>query len=464
MSQFYDRRYSVLLDGVTLIAETSGATFRCSFDVTIDPGSTNAYGDFRFYNLSKDTANKVFKRGTQLTFRAGYTDTIDTIFLGNIVNVFKEREGPSTVTRVLCRGGGLADRRGTVSASFGANAKLLDMLKTLADNVPAILTIDPKQFEDVQPYPRGYSMNGDVQTYLDTFAIAHGFEYVVENGRLVINRIGYARNTGELVISRLSGMEGIPEITGGPRGVGCDVSVRLNPKVRINGKFRIDAELATFNTGNLYLTDIPELEGLGTYNTLSIRHNGDTHGDTWTTRLSGIKPGTTTVAPTAGTLVYGRLVDQDFRVKVKSVASGLNVDPNWLMAIMAFETGRTFSPSTKNAASGATGLIQFLPSTAASLGTSTLALSRMTAVEQLDVVAAYFNQYRGRLSSLGDTYMAVLWPAAMGKIDSTVIWQSPSIEYQQNEGLDANHDGDITKLEAYQPVNRELIRGANFAA
>lgn len=465
MSQYYDRRYSVDLDGEPFIVAADGPTFRCAFDISIDPGATNAYADIRFYNLSKETANKSLKRGTQLTFRAGYVETIDTLFLGTIVNTFKEREGPSTVTRVLCRGGNLADQRGTITASFGANARVLDMIKALAENIPAILTIDPKQFEDVQPYPRGYIMNGDVQTYLDTLANAHGFEYVIENGRLVINRIGYERDSGETVISRSTGMEGVPEITGGPQGVGCDVTVRLNPKLRINGKFRIESELATYNTGNMYLTEIPELEGLGTYNTLSIRHNGDTHGDTWSSRLSGVKPGKPTVGATAaGSLVYGKNVDQAFRVKVKEIASRLNVDPNWMMAIMAFETGRTFSPSAKNPVSGATGLIQFMPSTAAGLGTSTLALSRMTAVEQLDYVEAYFKPYTGRLTTLGDTYMAVLWPVAMGKADTSILWQSPSIEYRQNEGLDANYDGKITKLEAYQPVNRELIRGANYAA
>ena len=38
------------------------------------------------------------------------------------------------------------------------------------------------------------------------------------------------------------------------------------------------------------------------------------------------------------------------------------------MAVMSFETGGTFDPGIRNAAgSGATGLIQFMPSTAAGL-------------------------------------------------------------------------------------------------
>jgi hypothetical protein len=56
------------------------------------------------------------------------------------------------------------------------------------------------------------------------------------------------------------------------------------------------------------------------------------------------------------------------------------------MAAMAFETGETFSPSIKNKASGATGLIQFMRSTAKGSGTTTAALAEMTAVDQLDFV------------------------------------------------------------------------------
>src|SRR4051812_1834879 len=61
-----------------------------------------------------------------------------------------------------------------------------------------------------------------------------------------------------------------------------------------------------------------------------------------------------------------------------------------IATVMGFETGTTFSPSIRNAAgSGATGLIQFMPSTARSLGTSTDAMAKMTDVAQLDYVAKY---------------------------------------------------------------------------
>ena len=56
--------------------------------------------------------------------------------------------------------------------------------------------------------------------------------------------------------------------------------------------------------------------------------------------------------------------DTAFQQEVSAVAGRLGISEADLMAVMSFETGGTFSPSIPNAAgSGATGLIQFMPST-----------------------------------------------------------------------------------------------------
>ena len=150
-----------------------------------------------------------------------------------------------------------------------------------------------------------------------------------------------------------------------------------------------------------------------------------------------------------------KYVTTEFKNKVIEVAKRLNMDPKVLIAIMAFETGGSFSPSQKNAAgSGATGLIQFMPSTAKGLGTTTDALARMTAVQQLDYVEKYFAPYKGKLNTVADAYMAVLWPAAVGKSMDYVLFKKGTTAYNQNKGLDTNKDGVITKAEASYKVRK----------
>lgn len=463
MSEIFGRVFSIDLDKEPFIEVTDARQFRITFEVLIDPNGANSYADIAVYNLSEDTAAKAFTKGRVLTLKAGYPDTIDVIFKGQITNILRERTGPDTRTRVLCRGGAIAPTRPTVAKSFGAGIRIEDIIGTLGVALGYEVILVAEDFAKIPPYPRGYTVNGDPQTYLDKLGVAHQFTYVVDNNRLVISAIG-AERTGQIhAVSQLTGMEGIPEITGGEQGVGADVTIRLNPKVRINGRFMIESEYATFNTGNLYFTDIPKSAGIGVYDILRIRHSGDSYGAQWSTLITGIKNVKELEKPLAptGDLAWGQNVDEEFRIKAKTVAASVGLNPDYLMSIMAFETGESFSPSKRNPYSGATGLIQFLASTAAGLGTTTSALASMTAVKQLDYVQSYFRPYSGRMNNLGDAYMAVLWPAGIGKPDSYALWSAVANPntYRQNKGLDIGKKGYITRADAVSKVAKALEKG-----
>ena len=143
------------------------------------------------------------------------------------------------------------------------------------------------------------------------------------------------------------------------------------------------------------------------------------------------------------------------------MAGRLGISEADLMAVMSFETGGTFNPSIPNAAgSGATGLIQFMPSTARGLGTTTEALARMSRAEQMQYVEKYLSNKGVRGGNLSDVYMAVLFPAAVGKPDDYVLFGRGAMSgytgraYTQNRGLDSNGDGSVTKAEASAKVLR----------
>jgi hypothetical protein len=159
-------------------------------------------------------------------------------------------------------------------------------------------------------------------------------------------------------------------------------------------------------------------------------------------------------------MAWGAKVSTQFKDRLIQLSAMVEAEPSHLMAAMAFETGRTFSPSVRNKWSGATGLIQFMPTTAHALGTSCEELGQMGAVQQLDYVELYFTHLvKRRLHTLEDVYMAILWPAAIGKPNDYQIFVDKSKAYQQNKRLDANHDGRVTKGEAAAKVRRELDEG-----
>ncbi len=148
-------------------------------------------------------------------------------------------------------------------------------------------------------------------------------------------------------------------------------------------------------------------------------------------------------------------VTPEFLRAVEGVAGRVGAQPEHLMAAMSFETGGAFSSSTPNAAgSGATGLIQFMPSTARGMGTSTAALAAMTPIEQLTYVERYFEPFRGRLGDLESVYTSILagHPHAAGE----TLFSQGTAAYSQNSGLDFNHDGRITTDEATTAVRRRM--------
>lgn len=179
-----------------------------------------------------------------------------------------------------------------------------------------------------------------------------------------------------------------------------------------------------------------------------------------------VSPAPEPAPPAPRPLAWGGKVSQTFRDRVIWIAEDLDIgpasgkpEPNWLMTCMAWESGRSFRPDVKNmAGSGATGLIQFMPATARGLGTTVEKLAAMTAEDQLNVVWKYFKPYAGRLRSLADVYMSILWPAAVGKPDDFALFTG-GIAYRQNAGLDVNRDGRVTKREAAAKVAALLPEG-----
>lgn len=178
-----------------------------------------------------------------------------------------------------------------------------------------------------------------------------------------------------------------------------------------------------------------------------------------------------------GKIAWGAKVSPEFKRKVLEICKELEVDPNYLMSCMAFESGETFRANIRNPYSNAVGLIQFMPNIAVEYGTTSDALAAMTNVEQLDYVKAYFMNWRGRLKTLADVYMRIFWPAAIGKSEGYVIAEKWAKNhdgsyktdkngnkivnpvYTQNSGFDTNNDELFTKGEAAAVVQKKYDKG-----
>ena len=113
------------------------------------------------------------------------------------------------------------------------------------------------------------------------------------------------------------------------------------------------------------------------------------------------------------------LAESDFSKKVNAISKEIGIDPDWLVTVMHLES--KLNPQAVNPITKATGLIQFMPATAKSLGTTTDKLFVTPAIEQLDFVKKYFSPYKNKLKSLTDTYLTVFYPVAITKPDSFIF-------------------------------------------
>ena len=142
---------------------------------------------------------------------------------------------------------------------------------------------------------------------------------------------------------------------------------------------------------------------------------------------------------------------KEFTEKVNNICTELRIEANWLMFVMWFES--KLNPQAVNPISGSTGLIQFMPSTARSLGTTTTVLKHMSNVQQLDYVLAYLRPYKGRMKRWIDVYLAVFYPKAMGNPDFVI---TPDIIAKQNKIFDLNKDLDISVKEIETALRKQI--------
>lgn len=143
-----------------------------------------------------------------------------------------------------------------------------------------------------------------------------------------------------------------------------------------------------------------------------------------------------------------------FKAKVKTISQLLGIKPDWLMAVMRHESN--VKHDAVNPYTNATGLIQFMPTTAISLGTSVEALKQMTNVEQLDWVYKYYNLWKKAGAEYKEAYhlfLATFYPAALIKnyiSDKNYKFGSEKSDTYaktvatQNKGFDLDNDGYIS--------------------
>jgi len=152
----------------------------------------------------------------------------------------------------------------------------------------------------------------------------------------------------------------------------------------------------------------------------------------------------------------------DFQRELIATGNRLGLDPSFLASVMFAESG--LDHTAVNPVGGATGLIQFMPSTAEGLGTSTEELASMSDVEQLRYVEKFFKPFASKIRSAGDLRMAAFLPKFIGVPSDTIVGQRDNHDsiagnltyhkvWASNRGLDSDKDGIIRAIDVTGKAN-----------
>lgn len=145
--------------------------------------------------------------------------------------------------------------------------------------------------------------------------------------------------------------------------------------------------------------------------------------------------------------------------KVAEISAGLEVNATDLIKLIDFESG--WNPQAKNPYSSARGLIQFIDSTAQSLGfLNSLELVTMhpTIVDQLQIVYEYLSQYYP-FANKEELYLSVLLPTWRKKPLSTPL---PADLQLKNPGIVTLQDY-VNKVEGGKKINTGVVLLAGAA-
>lgn len=155
--------------------------------------------------------------------------------------------------------------------------------------------------------------------------------------------------------------------------------------------------------------------------------------------------------------------EHSFIYAVESACLRLGVKVDDLLTVMFNES--KINPHAVNSLTKATGLIQFMPSTAKGLGTTIEALKLMTATEQMVYVEKYFKPFAGKINSIHDLYAVVFFPVMLGKPNSFILKTaslSASLLAKSNAIFDLNKDSQITKAEFNAFIDNNLLPLAGY--
>ncbi len=237
-------------------------------------GSPN-FSTIEIHNLSTETRQALSKVKTNVELQAGYREgntALQTIAIGSIASIISERiEGDIKMT-VNAYDGAEGMGVGKFSKSYAGQVQLSKIVTDVANSIPGIQISSANIKLGTQPVgKKGMVLAGRSTTILNKLSRNWGFSWSVQNGVFkAIPDEAKAGATFEVSTELGNLLHVTPRIDNVLQTVtGVEITSILDPR------------LQPYDNVKLISTVAPELNN--TYQITNLTHQGDVHGDVWTT-------------------------------------------------------------------------------------------------------------------------------------------------------------------------------------
>ncbi|MFH0902150.1 MAG: hypothetical protein V2A73_16080 [Pseudomonadota bacterium] len=267
--------------------------FRIGFDVVKTIQSETNKATVQVYNLSPSSRLRIAK-GHTLMLLAGYAETMELIYEGEVAAVETARQGANYVTTIECGDGTEAFDSQDYKHTFPSGTPVRTVILKVAEQFKSAMPDDttaPVLFGN-RPKPtkasrlslrnlkrdldvlettlkeqgfstvlrRQMSVAGNAKDVMNSLASMYRFDWSVQDGTFQIVAYGQAIVGEATYLTEDTGLIGIPSLT----EKGCKLTALIQPKIR---------------PGALITVESAAVEGL--FRVEYAHFTGDTHGGQW---------------------------------------------------------------------------------------------------------------------------------------------------------------------------------------
>lgn len=289
----FNRQYTILAGvpghiGFELSSVGKARPLHINFDFEKSDNPTSNTGKLQISNLNNEHKAILSEEGCIVEIRAGYSDTLGSIFLGGVMNPSETLQNADrTLELELFDGQSYNDTVGSISMNgVVTGTSLLSELQSKMGIESAILTEKASSMLQTAKYSNGYCYVGKLKTALQSLTSKADLNYSIQNGVLQIFAAGEAVTTQAYVISVDTGLISIPKkITVSQSATSKSGSMKGGVSLTTETKNGIPGyEIEYLINGAIGINDLVKIESKevnGIFRVCKQHYMGDNYSGDW---------------------------------------------------------------------------------------------------------------------------------------------------------------------------------------